>query len=321
MLVEIANSDDLAALYVAYIELVDRGRETLLDIHVAPGVYGVASIGPIQLDLGGNPAPRDPKIDIVVRGDPGSRPAVFRDLGMLVQARSLRLENLILTGRHQCLLEARIARSLEIKHCVVADNSWDPSWSGALVRAGGLPGMPAFTVDIEDTWFLRNGEQSPAALLAIGPATGSFVERVALRGVHFVGNTTRSDLLVHEAREVYASDLVVSKAHQSDAVFLRHDRCGRVVIEHSTFVLDDPVALAAEDTRTWSSGLELARSKVYVPDISRTLLPNVRGNFEVLDGASFAACATALDSVVTAVALGVSRGAAARAMLRDAVSL
>src|SRR5512140_1958187 len=186
MLIESASSDDLAALYVTYIELVDRGREELLEIHVAPSVYGVASIGPIQLDLAGNPRPREPKIDIVVRGEPGAPPVVFRDLGMLVQARSLRLENLILTGRHQELLDARVAHSFAMHHCVVAANSWDPSWGGALLRVTGLPELPPFSVELDDCWFVRNGEQSPAALLAISPVTGAFVQRVALRGLHFL---------------------------------------------------------------------------------------------------------------------------------------
>jgi hypothetical protein len=181
--------------------------------------------------------------------------------------------------------------------------------------------LPALTVGIDDTWFLRNGEQSPAALLTICPATGSFVERVALRGVNFLGNTTHSDLLVHEAHEVHASELFVIKEHHGGAGFLRYDRCGRVTIEHSTFILSEPSALAAEDARTWCSGLELACSKIYVSSTSRKLLPNVRGNPEVLDGTAVAARSRGLDDVISVVTRGVPGEAVGRARLRDAVGL
>jgi hypothetical protein len=321
MQIDIERSDDLAALYGTYIELVERGRAETLELRVAPGVYGVASFGPIQLDLGGNPPPRDPQIDVVIRGEPSTPPVVFHDLGLLVHARSLTLENLILTGRHQGVLEARVARHFAMKRCVVAANSWDPSWGGAVLRVTGMHDQPAYTVELEDCWFARNGEQSPAALLALVPATGGYIERVELRGLRFLGNTTSVDLAIHEAREVRGRDLFVIKDARGGQVFLRYDRCEKVALEHSTFVLGGAGALASEDTRSWFSGVDLAGSKVYLGGVVRKLPAGVRGGPEVLDGDAAVARARQLDGVIAALMQGVPAEGAAHAHLRDAVGL
>ncbi|HEY0195398.1 MAG TPA: hypothetical protein VGC42_29990 [Kofleriaceae bacterium] len=312
--IAITSSDDLAALYGTYNELVAGGRELTLELEVAPGEYGVASIGPIQLDLGGNPPPNDPQIDVVIRGAPG---VVFRDLGIQVRARSLRLEQLVLTGRRQGLLDARVAHSFAMHGCVVAANSWDPSWPGALLRVGGLVDQPAFTVELDDCWFAGNSEQAEAALLEVTPATGSFVERVGLRGVRFVGNATRSDLVVHETRELRARDLFVVKDARN-TTFLRYDRCETVAIDHSTFVLGQTGALLAEDTRTWFSGLELSDSTVHAGGVVRKLPTSVRGNSQVRDGVDLAARAGQLRDLIDAVTRGARPDVAA---LRDALAL
>jgi len=319
--VDVASSDDLAALYVRYIELVDSGREATLDIALAPGVYGVASIGPIQLDLGGNPAPKDPRIDVILRGASADAPAVLRDLGMLVNARSLRLENLILTGRNQGLLEARVARSFEMEGCVVAGNTWGGPWGGALMRVSGVHGQPAYAVEIAETWFVRNGQQSEAALLAVGPATGSFVERVELRGVTFLDNGTHGDLVVHEARAIRGDGVLAVKAHAGGAAVLRYARADQVVFDRSTFVVDDPAAIAVEDTRGWSSGMELTRSKVYVTGGSRQLPGNVRGHAEILDGSRLPPRGAALDELAAAIASRIPDPESTRGRLRDALGL
>jgi len=246
MKIEVRSSDDIAALYVTYIELVDSGREETLDIVLAPGDYGVASIGPIRLDLGGNPEPKDPKIDVILRGASADPPAVLRDLGMLVTARSLRLENLILTGRSQALLEARVARAFELESCVVLGNSWGGPWGGVLMRVLGVHGQPAYSVDIADTWFVRNSQQSQAALLALAPATGSFIDEVRLRRVTFLENSTHADLQVHEARAIRADDVFAVKDGAGGAAVLRYERAEQVVLERSTFVVGDDGKLLRE---------------------------------------------------------------------------
>jgi hypothetical protein len=263
--IEVASSDDVAALYLRYIELVDSGRELTLEVVFAPGVYGVASIGPIRLDLGGNPPPKDPKIDVILRGASADPPAVLRDLGILVTARSLRLEGLILTGRRQGLLEARVARAFAMARCVVAHNVWGGPWGGALMRVQGVHGRPAYSVVIEDSWFVRNGQEAEAALLAIGPATGSFVEEVVVRRVAFLENTTHGDLAVHEARAIRGDDVLAVKDGAGGAAVLRYDRTQQVELERSTFVVDDPAAVAFEDTRTWRSGIARTGPEIRAP--------------------------------------------------------
>jgi hypothetical protein len=321
MTIEVASSDDIAALYATYIELVNGGREATLDIAFAPGVYGVASVGPVQLDLGGNPVPKEPKVDIVLRGGVAGSPAVFRDMGMLVNARSLHLENLIITGRNQRLLDARVTRKLVMKNCVIANNNWGGPWGGTLLRVTGMYDQPAYTVEIDDTWFVRNGAQSEAALLAVSPATGSFVDQVTLRRVTFLDNTTHSDLLVREARTIHAEDVLVVKNHSRPAVFLRYERAGRVTVERSTFVVDDPAAIAFEDTRTWSSGMELTQSKIYVTGTSRTPPRGVRGYPEILDGSQLNPRRDSIDEMIAAIGSGIPDPPTTRARLRDALGL
>lgn len=321
MKIEVASSDDIAALYVRYIELVDAGHEGTLDIVLAPGVYGTASIGPIQLDLGGNPAPKEPKLDIILRGGAADPPAVLRDMGMLVHARSLRLENLILAGRNQGLLDARVARAFEMENCVVAGNSWGGPWGGVLLRVLGVHGQPAYTVDITDTWFVRNSQQSEATLLAVAPATGSFIEEVKLRRVTFLENGTHADLRVQEARAIRAEDVLAVKDHGGGAAVLRYERADQVVIDRSTFVVDDPAAVAVEDARAWHSGMELSRSKVYVTGPSRRLPDGVRGHSEIRDGSLRGARGAALDELAAALASRIPDPGSARARLRDVLGL
>jgi len=233
MRVEIASSDDLVGLYQRYQQWIAEGYEGALELVFAPGVYGVASIGPITLDLGGNPAPRDPKIDVVLRGSPGT---VLRDLGVLVNARSLVVEDLILTGRHTTLIEARVAAKFELRRCAIVGNSYDPPFgNGALVSVRGTFEQPAYSATLEDVWLVRNGELSEAAVIALGPATGSYVYDVQLRRVTSVENTTSADIAILEAKSIEAEDCVCVKAA---GAWLRHSRSGAIAIRGGSFSLD-----------------------------------------------------------------------------------
>lgn len=319
--VAVASSDDVARLYATYIELVDRGEPLILDVVFAPGVYGVASIGPIRLDLGGNPAPAEPLIDVVLRGDPAGPPVVFRDMGIVVQARRLRLEHLILTGRQHEVLDARIARELVIHNCVVAGNDWAAPWSGALLRITGLPGQPAYTVEIVDSWFVHNGAQSAAALVLVNPATGSFVDRLALRRVTFLDNQLAADLAVREARTIHAEDILTVKRRGGASAWLDYARAARVTVDGSTFIVDDPAVIAREDLRTWCSGMVLTGSQVYVSGASRRLPAGVRGNAQLLDDAVRRPSGDALDAAIAAIAGSVPDPGVGRARLREALGL
>jgi hypothetical protein len=317
MTLRIASSDELVGLYGQYCALVESNRAGTLEIELAPGTYGVASIGPIMFDLGGNPAPKDPQIDIIIRGAAKEPPVVFRDLGIVVNARSLQLENLVLTGRGQKLLDAHVAETFTMRDCVVAGNTWGGPWEGSLVNVAGVHGKPPYSVRIEDTWFVRNDEQSRSTLLAIRAATGSYVERVELARVAFVDNATSFDVLIEEAREIQIDDLIAVK-QRGDTV-LRYARAERVRVERGAFVVRDAHAIAEEDTRTWKSGMELHDSIVYAADPSvqpRATVRNVavrdRGALRPLD---------ALDEIAASIASRVPDATAARARLADALGL
>jgi hypothetical protein len=250
MNVPVATSDDLVDLYGRYIAMVESGRADSLELDFAPGVYGVAKIGPISLDLGGNPAPRDPKIDVVLRGRAPDQPAVLRDMGVLVNARSLHLENLVITGRMQRVLECRVARTFTMRGCVIARNTWGGPWDGVLAMIGGVAGQDAFVARIEDSWVVDNDEQSRSAVLAIRGATGSYVERVELVRVGLVENRNACDVAIDEAREIQLEDVLAVK--EQGSALLAPGRADRVEATRCTFALATramlPPAIALRDS-------------------------------------------------------------------------
>jgi len=182
-------------------------------------------------------------------------------------------------------------------------------------------GQPAFTVEITDSWFVGNSEQSHAALLEIAPATGSFVEQVTLRGVGLIGNTTHSDVVIREARALHVDDLFAIKDHAGGAVIVRHERTGKALIESSTFVVSELAALVAEDTRTWSSGVELVRSAVFVSGASRKLPHGVRSAATPIAAAPVAPSPALIDALGAAVARALPDSPALRAHLRAELGL
>jgi hypothetical protein len=319
--VDVASSDDLVALYATYLELSASGREATLDVVVAPGEYGVASIGPIRLDLGGDLRSTDPRVDVVVRGAVSEPAAVFRDLGILAAARSLRLERLILTGRHQTVLAARVTRALAIAGCVIVGNEWGGPWGGALVRVTGIYGRPAYTVDIADTWLVANDARSEAALISIAPATGSYVESVALRRVALLENRTRGDVVVRQARRIHAEDVIAVKAGAAGAAILRLAQADQVRIERSALVVDSLAAISAEDTRARSSGIELRDTRIYTASAERGLPPGARGSAVVLDGGPVVARQAAARATLAGLTRRIPDPATAWPHLRDALGL
>jgi hypothetical protein len=317
MLLPISSSDDLVELYSKYIGLVESGIDETLELVFAPGVYGVASIGPIQLDLGGNPAPREPKIDVVIRGAV-TAPVVFRDMGLLVNARSLLLENVMLTGRRQSVLHARVATTFTMRNCVVADNVWGGPWGGMLMQVGGTYGVPSYKVSIEDTWFVRNSEDSESAVLALGPATESFIEDVRLARVVLIDNRTKRDLDIREAQKIHVGDTIAIK-RQAGGATLRYANSEQVLFERSTFVVEDPSAIAEADTRTWSSGLALRDSHVYARKPGAALPAGAYGA-KVHDAAGLPGMDT-VDEIIDSVIAGRLTTTTGRARLRDALGL
>jgi hypothetical protein len=262
VIVDVTTSDDLVALYSTYSSLLAADQPARLEVRFAPGTYGVASIGPIQLDLGNSPSVRQPKIDVVLRGAATTAPTVLRDMSILVRARTLQLENLILTGQLRAALDARVTTGFAMINCIVANNTAGSPWPGdVMLLVASLYGERPLEVTLEDTWFVGNGQQSTATLLAIRPATGSFVERVELSRCGFIGNSTSVDVQVDEARTVHLDQIIATKRVR-DGVVLRTARCKDVSVTRSAFYVDDPSAVAEEDTRTWASGIDVRDSQI-----------------------------------------------------------
>lgn len=319
MKIDVASSDDLARLYTTYIQLVERDVDTTLELELAPGRYGVASIGPINLDLGGNPAPKVPRVDVVLRGRTTQPSAVLHDMAIRVHARSLHVENVILAGRQQGLLDARVARSFSMRNCVVAGNTVGGPWGGVLLRIGGVYGQPPPRVAIEDTWFAGNAEGSASTLLAIAPATGSYVDEVELSRVSLLANGNAVDLRIDEARTIHLDDVLAVKQHAAGVV-VRFARCKQVLVEHSTFVVDDPLAIAVEDTSTYRAGCDLRASRIYASGPSHALPACVRGRVDVRPAPP--APARALDDLVAELAAQLPEStSAARARVQEALGI
>jgi hypothetical protein len=308
MVIQVTTSDELHALRLTYMELAASARESTLEIVVAPGVYGVASIGPIQLDLGANGS----KIDVVLRGE-GS--VVFDDLLVSVNARSLHLENLVLRNNRRTLLDARVANRFSMRGCVVSDNMWGGPPGGALMQVTGTYGKPAPSVHIADTWFVRNGGLTQAALLEVRPATGSFVDHLHLDGVVFLDNGVHADLQLVGVKTININDVVARKKKHT---VIRHSPAQRMTIQHSVFIVDIPSQVAMERIGTQPTGFELSDSRLYATGARWQMPPHVRGNSRVSDRHLLRPRG---DVTVEALASAAQRGLPDRAALHEALGL
>lgn len=206
-----------------------------------------------------------------------------------------------------------------MRNCVVAHNTIGGPWGGVLLRIGGVYGQPPPRVTIADTWFLRNAAESPSTLLAIAPATGSYIEAVELSRVSLVANGNAADVRIDEARTIHLDDVLAVKQHTAGVV-LQFARCKQVLVERSTFVVDDPLAIAAEDTSSWSSGLDLRASRIYATGPARALPACVRGRVDVRPAPP--ASALALDALVAQLAAQLPDSTtAARARVQEALGI
>lgn len=248
--VQITNSDELHNLYIQYQGLLDAGKSARLEVNIAPGTYGIASIGPIALNLRGSP-PRDSQVDVVLRGT-GSG-VIFKDLGMQVTARSLHLENITFTKRQQSILQAQVKTSFTMKNCVVVDNNQGGPWGGSLLQVMGTPNQGAYSVEIEKTAFLRNSEGSQSALLVLGPASGSGIDEVRIKDSVFLDNGVTTDIAVMAARSISLAGCFVYKKRyergqqQLAPTLLRYAASPRVSISGGVYVVDALEDIAAEE--------------------------------------------------------------------------
>src|SRR5262249_55928825 len=151
--------------------------------------YGKASIGPISLILEPSGPGAAPKIDVVVRARDGAAgaPVVLDDMDVSIQARSVTLTDLVLPRRASPSPLKIGAAAIGIDRCRFVGSSMASPYGGALIAITSSGDSPQ-TLDVTDSWFVRNGGSAPGSLLSAVPSATSYLERVSFRGGGFVDN-------------------------------------------------------------------------------------------------------------------------------------
>lgn len=201
----VTNSDELNELYARYLSLAADGTERSLRIDLGPGVYGVASYGQIGLTLSPEPPGPPPLLDLTLRGPDSGPPAVFEDMCAEIQARSVRLENVVIRRRRSArALRLRAAKAIHLSGCLLIDNEigLGAAGGGSLVELSGADGSAPCEVEISRSLFLRNSTALPGALVAIAPAAGSSLSRLSFVDTIFAGNHFAFEIAFSCAREV-----------------------------------------------------------------------------------------------------------------------
>lgn len=211
MRIEVSDADGLHALYATYLKLCGSGEASTLEVVLAPGRYGESSIGPIRLDLDGPDDRSGAAIDLIVRGASSTAPAVLDDIQVKLTGRRIVLENLVLTGRRDALLRARVGERFEMRRCRVTDNGIGGPWGGKLIELAGVPGRSGFGVALVDTWFVGNRQVSPAAMMTISPASGGGLKGVDFERVVMVDNHFSADVAMLASTELRAVDCLLHK--------------------------------------------------------------------------------------------------------------
>jgi hypothetical protein len=274
--IEVATSDELNAVYARYLALVEADRPARLEIVLAPGTYGKASIGPISLLLEPSGPVTDPTIDVVVRArDRGGAPVVLDDMDVAIQGRSVVLDGLVLARRASpSVLKIVAAGAIRIARCRFVAGALDSPHGGALIAITGTGDHGPQTLDIEDSWFVRNRGASPGSLLSAVPSATSYFERVAFRGAGFVDNQLFTGVRLERAKHVELTGCFVYQrpyegrpgGSGTTPSFLRTDVPPEsFAIERSILVLDRRDHLAVQELGE-ARPPTLARTAVYEVD-------------------------------------------------------
>jgi len=266
---EIQSSDDLQKLRIEYMKLHEAGFEGLFEVQIAPGSYQ-----PISWDL--QPAPeaasQPRRIDVVLRGSPTVLPVKL----VGIDARSLRMEDLVISGRRSSPLLLQVSRELALKRCALIGGQWSDPHGGKTyleIQARGPKkgAKEPVEVSIEDSWFVRNSQNPPLSLLSLTTAgdDSAYFERAHLRRVAFLGNAFDRELAVDFARQLHVEDSLFYRTWPVGG-WLSCSSTGELLVERSVFVverLDELVvskgspAVRFDDSqifvRSWSPGQQL----------------------------------------------------------------
>jgi len=238
---DVKSSNDLLSLNSEYARLWESGFDGTLEVNVGAGPFT-----PIGWDLRPSTPSGQARIDVVIRGGG----AVFPFPGH-VQARSLRLENLVLTGTRSGPTEIRVSTDFTMKRSMLVDGRFaDPNFAGGYLEVFADGGKKvAAQATIEDCWFVRNFQtKAPmqmVSLLQRGEDAGYF-ERVRVRHSAFLGNAFAADLAVDFATSVAIEDSLFYRNWPTGSE-LRLTSCGAVTVERSTFAVEKIDQVAAVD--------------------------------------------------------------------------
>ena len=237
---DIKTSDDLLALNGKYMELCSSGFDGTVEISVGPGPFTGIGWGLTPEKAGG-----ECTIDVVIRGSGSAFPFPGH-----VRARSLSLDNVVITGPVAGGSEVRVSRGFSMKRSMLVDARLsDPNWAGGYleVYAEGGRASPV-RVDIEDCWFVRNFQtQIAASLLRLdtrGVSAGVF-DQVNIRRSAFLGNAFAADVSVYLAQHVSVEGSLFYRTWAGAGAELRCASCGDVAISGSTFVVENLDQVAA----------------------------------------------------------------------------
>jgi hypothetical protein len=259
---EIKSAEDLLKLRTDYQEMWDAGFDGTLEVTIRAGTYPA-----VGWALSPNPSSKRkgdaPTIDVILRG-PATIPAPGK-----VKARSLVIEELVLTGARSAPIELEVGKSFAMRRAALIDGRFgDPMYQGTFfeIRARGTKGSKApVTVAIDDSWFVRNFQEAkPMAMVGLTSATEfpGYFEEVSIRRSAFLGNAFMSELAVDFARKVKIEDSIFYKTWPGGTV-LRFTSTADVTVKRCAFAVEEigQVAtveetppIAFEDSRIYARG-------------------------------------------------------------------
>ena len=229
---DIKSSDDLLALDSQYSALWESGFEGTVEVNIGPG-----PLAPSGWSLHPGTAKGEPRIDLVLRGSGGVFPLPGR-----IRARSVRIENVILTGTRSAPAEIRVSTEFAMKRVMLVDGRFaDPNFEGGWIEVFADGGKrSAARAAIEDSWFVRNYQlKAPMRLVSFlsrGEDGGAF-ERVRVAHSAFLGNAFAVDLGVDFATSVGIEDSFFYRNWPTGSE-LRCASCGAVTVERSAFAVE-----------------------------------------------------------------------------------
>jgi hypothetical protein len=214
MVIEVKNTDDLGNLTSSYLGLAEGNVDATLEVHLAPGVYGRASFGPMNFMLEHPDRAKAAKIDIVLKAASPDHPAIFQDMPSSIKAKNLHLENIVITGRQRAgVLKVGVAQSFTAKNLMIADNNMTDSYGAALVEMTALSTNP-ITVKLENSWFVRNNKAESGTLLAFAGG-GAYLKEVLFNSVAFLANDLLTDVSFTGIQNVKIQNAFILKRNVS----------------------------------------------------------------------------------------------------------